>query len=642
MSQGSILTDMFLNTSSSLGALMSQVNGALVNGSLAGQNFSSLLSNEDVFANTLPQTTVPPDPTALATQPNPVASMTSSSGSLLQNMQDLSGDLHKIMNILRQTTHRSSTTTEQENTRSLKQSSSNSQTAPTPYESHTANVPNGGTSATSNKSNPSQSASKNSTSSTASDAVSGTLQSDGDTTSNQTSSSNDPSAHQTLEALIAELMLITQLVIKNIEHTQKGASDSPTIAPSPDSQIEGGLSDLQNMLEAIDGKTSAQDGSSEGNSQVASSSDPSQSNASADSLPDLLQKLVALLDKTSKQITDLTTGMTQGQNNPTTQQNDSISSLIASDPSLTQNIDLASQLAAIEERIKIIFSLAQKQNMDGTAAQTGAPTPSVVNSGITTGTSPGTKFNTSTTTSSSVVPDTSTLWNAVSTQNQTDTMDQSTGLPVNLAALSAKETGNMGADTGSQSSMHGGMAEGNFDTTSALSGGGTTTNTTNFADHLSSLRMIQSTPLAQPNPVDQAILQINRGLKNGNDQMSLQLHPSDLGKITVKLDFSNDGKVQGTVTADNPKTLEMLQKDSRSLERALQDAGLRADPGSLSFNLGNQSGQNSSQTAAGNNDRSNEKDLDGTITAEESTELGTDLASIETYYVTPNGVNIRV
>jgi hypothetical protein len=31
--------------------------------------------------------------------------------------------------------------------------------------------------------------------------------------------------------------------------------------------------------------------------------------------------------------------------------------------------------------------------------------------------------------------------------------------------------------------------------------------------------------------------------------------------------------------------MELLQRDARDLERALQDAGLRADSGSLSFNL---------------------------------------------------------
>jgi len=170
------------------------------------------------------------------------------------------------------------------------------------------------------------------------------------------------------------------------------------------------------------------------------------------------------------------------------------------------------------------------------------------------------------------------------------------------------------------------------------------TGTYSFASTLSALRATNGGTTGLPTVVDQVILQMNRNVKNGSDQMSLQLHPSDLGKITVKLDFGADGKVQGTVTADNPQTLSMLQKDSRSLERALQDAGLRADPGSLQFNLGGQGGNHAGQTANGQNS-SGTANADGTLSASDSAD-GTALVDIgaiaETYYVTPAGVNIRV
>jgi hypothetical protein len=39
------------------------------------------------------------------------------------------------------------------------------------------------------------------------------------------------------------------------------------------------------------------------------------------------------------------------------------------------------------------------------------------------------------------------------------------------------------------------------------------------------------------------------------------------------------------VSAERPETLNLLVNDSRGLEQALRDAGLRADAGSLSFNL---------------------------------------------------------
>lgn len=170
---------------------------------------------------------------------------------------------------------------------------------------------------------------------------------------------------------------------------------------------------------------------------------------------------------------------------------------------------------------------------------------------------------------------------------------------------------------------------------------GQTVGAPRFADQLTALRPASVTPQAgQSSAVDQVVLQLNRSVKNGNDQMSLQLHPLDLGKITVKLDFSQDGKVHGTVTADNPTTLDMLQKDSRSLERALQDAGLRTDPGSLSFNLGNPSEQKNNQASAGKDTKG--QNMNGTIAANDDVGSDTLAVGAEIYYVTPQGVNIRV
>jgi flagellar hook-length control protein FliK len=163
-----------------------------------------------------------------------------------------------------------------------------------------------------------------------------------------------------------------------------------------------------------------------------------------------------------------------------------------------------------------------------------------------------------------------------------------------------------------------------------------------FASQLSESRAANGGLTGLPTPIDQVIFQLSRNVKNGNDQMTLQMHPADLGRISVKLNFGEDGRVQGTVVADNPTTLHLLQKDSGSLERALQEAGLRADSGSLQFSLGGQSGSSSGQTAAnssnssGTNDNTAASPTDTTLTADATTD------STETWYVTPGRVNIRV
>jgi hypothetical protein len=96
----------------------------------------------------------------------------------------------------------------------------------------------------------------------------------------------------------------------------------------------------------------------------------------------------------------------------------------------------------------------------------------------------------------------------------------------------------------------------------------------------------------QQQVMEQVNVQIAKQSKDGVDTIKIQLKPVELGSIEVKLDVAHDGKVSGTVTADNKETLAMLQKDSRSLEKALQDAGYKADSGSLSFNLREGSQQN--------------------------------------------------
>lgn len=85
--------------------------------------------------------------------------------------------------------------------------------------------------------------------------------------------------------------------------------------------------------------------------------------------------------------------------------------------------------------------------------------------------------------------------------------------------------------------------------------------------------------------VTQVAAQMAQAAADGTDKINIRLSPAELGRIDVKLDFGPDGRVQAVFAAERPQTMELLQRDARDLERALQDAGLRADSGSLSFNL---------------------------------------------------------
>jgi flagellar hook-length control protein FliK len=166
-------------------------------------------------------------------------------------------------------------------------------------------------------------------------------------------------------------------------------------------------------------------------------------------------------------------------------------------------------------------------------------------------------------------------------------------------------------------------------------GNATSASPYNFASQLSFIKTNSLGATGLPPAVEQVIFQLNRNVKSGNDQLSLQLNPTELGRVNIKLNINADGKVHGTVVASNPATLDLLLKDVRSLERALQDAGLRADSGSLQFSLG---GQGQSDNAPGQpSSPKNSRVPDPLIDAD-----GTLLESNETYVVTPGRVNLRV
>jgi flagellar hook-length control protein FliK len=101
--------------------------------------------------------------------------------------------------------------------------------------------------------------------------------------------------------------------------------------------------------------------------------------------------------------------------------------------------------------------------------------------------------------------------------------------------------------------------------------------------NVSFARMLQQT--SQPPLLDQVMFHVKSAVDGGSSKIHIQLHPAELGKLDIKLEVDSEGKTGITVTADNKNTLDLLQRDSRGLERALADAGLKADSGSLNFNL---------------------------------------------------------
>ncbi|MEX2455245.1 MAG: flagellar hook-length control protein FliK, partial [Rhodospirillaceae bacterium] len=86
-------------------------------------------------------------------------------------------------------------------------------------------------------------------------------------------------------------------------------------------------------------------------------------------------------------------------------------------------------------------------------------------------------------------------------------------------------------------------------------------------------------------PAGQVALQISRAVEQGSDRLTVHLKPAELGKVTIELDVGPDRRVTAVISAERSETLDLLQRDARSLERALNDAGLRTGAGSLEFGL---------------------------------------------------------
>lgn len=104
---------------------------------------------------------------------------------------------------------------------------------------------------------------------------------------------------------------------------------------------------------------------------------------------------------------------------------------------------------------------------------------------------------------------------------------------------------------------------------------------------------------------NQVAVQIQKAAAQGSDRINIQLKPAELGRVEVQMDVAKDGRVTAVISAERSETLDLLQRDARALQSALNDAGLKADSDSLSFNLKGQNlahGENEQSAGQANGD----------------------------------------
>lgn len=76
-----------------------------------------------------------------------------------------------------------------------------------------------------------------------------------------------------------------------------------------------------------------------------------------------------------------------------------------------------------------------------------------------------------------------------------------------------------------------------------------------------------------------------RHIRDGAARFQIRLNPPEMGKIDVKMEIDNSGAINARLTVERPETLDLLQRDSRALERALAQAGLDESRTNLEFSL---------------------------------------------------------
>jgi hypothetical protein len=85
--------------------------------------------------------------------------------------------------------------------------------------------------------------------------------------------------------------------------------------------------------------------------------------------------------------------------------------------------------------------------------------------------------------------------------------------------------------------------------------------------------------------LEQVHIAITRAKNLESDRITVQLDPADLGRVEVVMDVKQDGRTHLHILAERRETLDMLQRDARGLERALQEAGLKTDAGGMEFSM---------------------------------------------------------
>lgn len=145
-------------------------------------------------------------------------------------------------------------------------------------------------------------------------------------------------------------------------------------------------------------------------------------------------------------------------------------------------------------------------------------------------------------------------------------------------------------------------------------------------------------------------LNMTRAVKAGEQEFSMRMDPPELGRVSVKLRFGQNGLVRSQIMAERPETLELLQREMRGLERAIEAGGHKSEQGGISFSLDSGSHESAGKAFAEalQEDRLKEEvegrsadHGDGAFT-DDDTEIEIDLDEILAHVTPETGLDVRV
>lgn len=149
-------------------------------------------------------------------------------------------------------------------------------------------------------------------------------------------------------------------------------------------------------------------------------------------------------------------------------------------------------------------------------------------------------------------------------------------------------------------------------------------------------RVVQTAYQGPPSPINMPHMafEIARQVHAGSNKFQIRLDPADLGRVDVSLDIDKNGTVNARLVVEKMETLDLMQRDQRSLEKALQQAGLDSSKTNLEFSL--------KQNSSGQQDRGNGTGLPSGSRSGSDDMIDAIPASVYSGSVSASGVNIFV